>query len=432
MSRFEDNFRNHEIHKNLENLIDSLLELITTEATEEEINEINRLIKIFNKINIIFDNVDTDTFPLNTLSDLNVLITDPNFLQELNNYKSNKNISHIQSANNIVTKRFSSIQLIYSLKEKSDPSHNEYKKAINNYLKYTNKIMQEFDAKLEDISNQSHNNEKSVSKLTKNLENLGQRVDAQINEWQSQFSQSQQSRLNEQNETLTKFRNEFEVFKNNSENSILQIREEYTNLVTESKIDIENEKSSIKNQFSNELEGIVDSSKEIHLKIVDLFHIVSGDSISGKYQRVSDDEKKSADIWRNLSVGSTLAIVIWLLVALFGGLSISENGEIIFGKLIITISITLIMAALSAYCAQQSTKHRNNEIRTQWFALEVSAINPFIENLDEAQKRDLINKLSEKIFGNFDTLLDKSANKDVSANIIIDKITDLLKAARNE
>ena len=82
-------------------------------------------------------------------------------------------------------------------------------------------------------------------------------------------------------------------------------------------------------------------------------------------------------------------------------LNINRNEKFSWFKLFITFSLSGVLLWGSAYAAQQSTKHRKNEKRTRWFALEVKAIDPFISSLDPAQKNELKKQLSERIFGQF-------------------------------
>ena len=51
-----------------------------------------------------------------------------------------------------------------------------------------------------------------------------------------------------------------------------------------------------------------------------------------------------------------------------------------------SFSLTAVLLYGAAYSAQQSTKHRNNEKRARWFALEIKAIDPFISSLPESDR----------------------------------------------
>jgi hypothetical protein len=55
-----------------------------------------------------------------------------------------------------------------------------------------------------------------------------------------------------------------------------------------------------------------------------------------------------------------------------------------------SFSLTAVLLYGAAYSAQQSTKHRNNEKRARWFALEIKAIDPFISSLPESDQQTTI------------------------------------------
>jgi hypothetical protein len=67
--------------------------------------------------------------------------------------------------------------------------------------------------------------------------------------------------------------------------------------------------------------------------------------------------------------------------------------------LVKSASLTAVLLYGAIYASKQSNLHRNNEKKTRWFALEVKAIKPFISSLTQDQQKALIEKFSEKLFG---------------------------------
>src|SRR5690606_18584207 len=55
-----------------------------------------------------------------------------------------------------------------------------------------------------------------------------------------------------------------------------------------------------------------------------------------------------------------------------------QNTRFPWHTMLIAFSISGVLLWGAAYSAQQSTRHRNNEKRARWFALEVKAFDPFI------------------------------------------------------
>ncbi|MBL1437951.1 MAG: hypothetical protein COB08_017350 [Rhodobacteraceae bacterium] len=62
-------------------------------------------------------------------------------------------------------------------------------------------------------------------------------------------------------------------------------------------------------------------------------------------------------------------------------------------------SLAAILISIAAYAARQSSLHRNNEFQTRRFALEVTAISPFIASLEAEQQAKLKTALVERLFG---------------------------------
>ncbi|MDO6671611.1 hypothetical protein [Cobetia amphilecti] len=77
----------------------------------------------------------------------------------------------------------------------------------------------------------------------------------------------------------------------------------------------------------------------------------------------------------------------------------TQNKDFPWYIMLIAFSISGVLLWGAAYSAQQSTKHRNNEKRARWFALEVKAFDPFISSLEPQQQQELKRQLAERIFG---------------------------------
>jgi len=221
-----------------------------------------------------------------------------------------------------------------------------------------------------------------------------------------------------------------------------------------------------KAEFKSEIEAILSDGKQKHESILELYQLTAGDSVGAGYIKNADEEKSQADIWRRISVGFIVATICWMLFAYYSNskpsydtaltLQIStqqaeetksesdkkdktqtvtdssaNNGyqvskQIPWALLFITFSISGILLWGSAYSAQQSTKHRKNEKRTRWFALEVKAIDPFISSLNSEQQNALKKELSEKMFGQFSNEDDSKVIDEHVLKIVADTISGVI------
>lgn len=183
------------------------------------------------------------------------------------------------------------------------------------------------------------------------------------------------------------------------------------------------------------MDRIIVDSKSKHQSILDLYELTAGDSVGAAYIKSANDERSQANLWRGISVGFIVITVAWLVFSFFynaeGGnifgstsaalvsqddgasqdsneqflnipdveLGFSQIDQFPWHIMLIAFSISGVLLWGAAYSAQQSTKHRNNEKRARWFALEVKAFDPFISSLDSQQQQELKRQLAERIFG---------------------------------
>lgn len=189
---------------------------------------------------------------------------------------------------------------------------------------------------------------------------------------------------------------------------------------------IEQTTSELNNQketFESNLKTILDDGNLKHKAILELYELTAGDSVGAGYIKNANDEMKQANNWRIISIGFIITTIIWLICVYF-----SSESTISLPKIITAFSLTGVMLYGAAYSSQQSTKHRNNEKKARWFALEIKAFDPFISSLKEDQQHKLKEELSKRIFGQNEhsALKDGSVIDEHAYKTIVDSIGSLL------
>ncbi|KKM94675.1 hypothetical protein LCGC14_1195980, partial [marine sediment metagenome] len=98
MSRWDDDFKNHQIHNNLQSVSNLLKEIKNFDDQDPEIfEEIDRLNQIIRYVPIVFGKVDPVMIPLKIIDELNQIII--NITGDLNNYKNTKDRAQLINAN---------------------------------------------------------------------------------------------------------------------------------------------------------------------------------------------------------------------------------------------------------------------------------------------------------------------------------------------
>ncbi len=104
--------------------------------------------------------------------------------------------------------------------------------------------------------------------------------------------------------------------------------------------------------------------------------------------------------------------------------------QILWAQIIKSFSLTAVLIFGAVHSAKQSNIHRNNELKTRWFALEFKAIDPFISSLDIDTRNNLKLKLSDKLFGQQHVQSDKNniASDENIVQTIGKVVVDIIKA----
>lgn len=152
--------------------------------------------------------------------------------------------------------------------------------------------------------------------------------------------------------------------------------------------------------------------------------------MAGGYLRNANEERNFADTWRVWTVIFIACTVAWLMSAILSDFTVSQTGAVIWHKVALSFALSGVLLFGAAYSAQQSTRHRNAEKRTRWFALEVKAIDPFIHSLPEEQRQALKKELSERMFGHFTKSEDEKGRivDEHAAGVLVKLITDVMKS----
>lgn len=410
MSRWTELFENHPIHDTLK----WLRECVSSEFNDLDENEAiekRRFIKLLSKYEEVLEGIDVELLPFNQLDSLNNALRNANFANQINAFKEKENVANLVEANNLFTNQITQLCLLFSLAGPSE-SHKPLKDIEELIDSSTNSLVQKKDKLKKDIEalqSKSQEQDGKLLSLEQLIEKNKTEVESHITNWQSQFSTAQETRSQDYNN----WRNTFAT----------EAKKEIDDLVENQSAKLE----SNNNTFSQKIQQLLSDGNEKHRAILDLYEITAGDSVGAGYIQNANDEGKQANFWRGVSVLFIILTVSWMLFAYFSISTqalpqaqasseatekkekVTQEKQALFSgthsdgipwyKLFITFSLSGVLLWGSAYSAQQSTKHRSNEKRNRWLALEVKAIDPFISSLDDLQQKEIKRQLTERIFG---------------------------------
>lgn len=206
-----------------------------------------------------------------------------------------------------------------------------------------------------------------------------------------------------------------------------------TTIATYSK-QVADDRNLFKAEIADDREKIrldtIEIVKDLERKLLDatkLVNAIGNVGVTGNYQNIANQHKNEANRWRCFAISFMIILSILLIYSIWN----ISNPEYDWHKAIIRIISAAILIYPATYSARESSKHRRLENYNRKAELELAAINPFIEMLDETKKQAIKEKLVDKYFGNNDSYkIEEGKMENVSIDLL-EKLFKLIVSAKS-
>ena len=325
-------------------------------------------------------------------------------LKQINAYVGNRNIGYVANAINHLQEAISKTQSI-----PLPFTRNEF--AFSKHVADFEKITKEKYASLETENKELKEELNTLSKKLKQTDQALETINTSLKQKELEIQN-----LNKQ------FQANFEAIKTSATQNYEHDRKTFRNEFNKSKESLKNEVEKLKSEINTGTDQII---KNLEFKLEEakkIVGVVSDKTVTGNYQKVANNHKTTADIFRGIAIALMIClsgILIYTIWDISG-----ENFD--WTKSLIRILAAAALSYPATYAARESNKHRKLEVLNRKAELELTAINPFIELLPEQKKQAIKEKLVEKYFGNSGNLLDNLDNKK-GEDISIGSIERLIK-----
>lgn len=415
MSRWVEKFKKHPLHKTVSGIIDNFQKQAKSKE-KEHFSEQRRFKKFIDYYLEIMEKIDPELISLKSLDAWNnSWSAEPT--QHAINYANTGDISHLQALNDSVSTQLSSLAIFRSVNARpvSKVSVTKLENEADAFAEQLIQYKNELDTEIKAFRAKSVQIQDSLTSLSEQIEERRRESNAQQAAFQQQFSSAQESR----NQDYANWTNDI---RRTAEDEIQETIKSAENSLKESdKI------------FKSKIDSLIKDSKEKHENILKLHGLVAQDSIAGGYVDNAKREQVSANTWRIISMIFIILAASWLFTS-YRTYGVSINWEIALTFL----PLTAILLFGAAYAAQQSTRHRAVAVQNQRFALEMAAIDPFIQSLDPEDQLALKKELTGRFFGDNigegqGTILDEHAAKRLFEDMgkhIIKPLSDITKTFR--
>ncbi len=376
MSKWEDGYRDHPIHTTLQNLIEAVDDDSLTSDDINVIDLVDRINQAISYTKSCLDNVLPALINQGSINNANSYLQ--NIINEVNSYKANNNIGHLDNTTNHIDtliSQFAAFPIPRPVIEEE-----VFSGALISFKSQAEKIIQSLSDqkqllgdKLTELSESSSDVRQQFDELLSSVNKQAEKIDDTINEFETRFSQ-----LKEHSNQLLE--NSNKINEQKIEQLMTEMSTEHASLLDEQKVN------------AIDIISVLETKKE---EASDLVQIIGNIGITGNYQKIANQEKLAADKWRNIA----LLLMVVMVAAIVSTIFVSVENGFDWKLSLFRLMAAFVLLIPATYAAKESGKHRALENHNRKAELELASLDPYLEKLPEEKRNQIKENLTEKFFG---------------------------------
>lgn len=411
MSVHSDKVDKHAVHTNLENVQNELERAKEIpDKTPEAVEVLSRIAFIVKNFSQALETCNKELIAISWLEDTSKALV--NIKSYMANYFSNKDTNTLRNNSN------SQLDVLLQISAKlncvkSCQSLRGITAAENEYIDFVNSQNQLLIAKVKElvddiavfkktINEQEESFQKSVQELKLAVDSEQKRLDGFATTYQQQMQTDQ---------------NSFAVMSDSLKTSFLEAQEVRKEVFAEQEKEFEDEATELIGEFQKRFD-------EYEQQVKNIVGVVNTNMFSYKYKEVADDAHKRAKFWH------LWAMILMIAVGLFAvyAFIITVNADTSWVKLVAKIFATTTLVTAAAYAARQASKQEKVERYARKIEMELVALDPFIQSLEQEKQSLVKEEIARKIFGNADAMEISQKDEPYKAMDKLTSIEELLQS----
>lgn len=414
MSNWKNGFENHQLKQRIENCLTIWNSLDTNGLNDVQLQNFTRVVKLLSALKVRFYELDPEFYPVNNFNQF------PNWLQNIQNYgegfRSNKNPTYIQNANDVID------QILSNFRSNDFLPPNKATEIISEITdSFQRKIvglLKEAEIQVQNLKGESKSTGESIGAIKAKVDQTNQtieqqkaRLDQSISSFQKQFSEAEASRAKDFSAATQK---NIEIFNSSIQNYTKQINSFVDGQQKQFDQFFESSKRKAEESFS--------FLKEKEEQVKKIFNVIGNLAVAGEYKTTADQEAKSANIFRWIALGLMLSMIVLAAATFYESL---QHPEIDWRLFAFRLTTSIILLVPAVYAAQESSKHRQREKANRKLHLELSAIDAYLVLLPVEKRNEIKAQLTDKFFGQPDV---QDVEDEVTKHALFDLVSDVVKS----
>lgn len=429
MSFYTDSIDQHAVHTNLQNAlaeIDAVVKMANKPVVDSE--AIARIAFVVKNFETALSSCDKNLIIVAWLNDASTALQ--NIKSYLTNYKSNKDSNQLKSNsfNQLDTLLQCTVKLNCVRSKQGLTGYTNavsaYTQAMDAHNEQLQAKVKELEGEIETLRNQVADQEKTATQTVQTfqsaLDTEKRRLDGFSTSYQNQMATDQKSFADFVEKLRTLFSEGQDERKKGFDSEISTIKNQQQTIDQEASA----QRAEITKRSEELIRTYTDRFTEYQQQVQNIVGIVNTNMFSHRYKAVADDAHKRARIWHIITV---------ILILVVGGFAVysfilTANESTNWVRLIAKIFATSTLVTGAAYAARQASKQEKVERYTRKIEMELVAIDPFIDSLDEERKAAIKEEIARRIFGNSDGMEINSKDESFAALDKLNSIEEILQS----
>ena len=375
----------------------------STSAMQEVVGDERwlRLNSLFSFLSTNMENSDAILIPSNALT----AVVGPlqNINNSLNAFADDKNFSHISSGINDLGAAVTQFPTVYRHRFKQPYQSNldDALQGLSELAKQSREKSQEIAENIVSIKSQQKSVEENLkthkSQVDTIIEQTRSEFQAKLGEWQSEFREKISGNSADfkefQSESREKFDAHLNEMKGSFEKKLATADDELEKKLNKAQDTTSEIVSDYKISFASARGEMQNMLEEIR----NIYGLVGNTAITGSFTEQAKQERGAANFYRWMAVIFMFAAAAVFIVPYILALK-SGSFDLTLQNVLARIPFSTLLLIPAAYAARESGKHRESERNMKTIQLQISALDPFIDKLDDVHKEDIKRKLVDRYF----------------------------------
>jgi hypothetical protein len=401
MSRWDDQFEEHELWNQLSRARDQLVTAAEVATGEEEGLQL-RIGRVLDYVEGALRSSDPELIPMASLSRLEAALS--TLADHVQQFATSPADNSLSQANEQADALLSHAATLPGSVAPDDVQ--ELQTAISAFRRSAGQHLGNIERDVGVVGERASEIADALAAHETKLEAQDARLDNVVAQFQEQFSTAQDQRQTESSQALEEARTEARTNIEELKGAIAEAtsggKSELGALLEETRVASVEALTDAKEQSESQLRELASKGEErmqqldeLQAKAVKAVGAIGSTGMSGGYQIVANRERGAANIWRLVAVLALICAIGATIYAVAHGVTGTFQASKFFAKW--AISIPFI--ALAGYAATESSKHREQARLNRQIELQLASLDAYLVSLPQPEQDRIRAELAERFFG---------------------------------